>query len=89
MSETAEVTYSKEVIDEMLSRGLCEVEFYKVDGSVRKLTCTRDMSIIPQDKHPSTTFKTHKTSTTIPVYDVNEDSWKSFLCENLISISHE
>lgn len=85
----AETTYSQEQLETMLSTGLSRITFFKVDGTLRELVCTRDMSIIPEDMHPTSTTKRVKSSTTVTVYDTEDDSWKSFLVENLVTIDRE
>ena len=85
----AETTYSQEQLEKILSKGLSKITFFKVDGSLRELTCTRDMSIIPEDMHPSSTTNRVKSSTTVTVYDTEADLWKSFLVENLVTIDRE
>ena len=84
-----ETTYTQEQLETILSTGLSKVIFYKVDGSLRELVCTRDMSIIPEDMHPTSTKNRVKSATTVTVYDTEDDSWKSFLVENLVFIDRE
>jgi hypothetical protein len=81
----SEVLFNRVEVEAQLAVGLSKVVFYKTDGTTRELTCTRDMSLVPQDKHPVNEGKGSR-SAAIPVYDVEEDCWKSFLLENLILI---
>lgn len=83
-----EVLFNRAEVEAKLAVGLSKVCFYKTDGTTRELVCTRDMSLIPSDKRPSSDGKGSR-SAAIPVYDVEEDCWKSFLLENLIVISKE
>lgn len=85
----AETTYSQQQLEAMLSTGLSRITFYKVDGSLRELVCTRDMSIVPEDMQPTSTTNRVKSSTTVTVYDTEDDCWKSFLVENLVTIDRE
>ena len=82
----AETTYTQAQLEELLSTGLSRIVFLKVEGSERELVCTRDMGLVPEDMQPSGTLNRMKSATTVAVYDVQEDCWKSFLVENLISI---
>lgn len=88
----AEVTYSKEELEKMLSTGISKIVFTKLDGTVREMVCTRDTTVMPADMIPSTgkaPLNRVKSATTISVYDINEDGWRSFIVENLISIDRE
>ena len=79
-----ESQFNKEDLLKLLGSGLSKISFYKVDGSLREMVCTRDGSIIPADKQESTGSKTF--TSTIPVYDVENDGWRSFIVENLVTI---
>lgn len=85
---TVETAFDKAVVEAQLAAGLSRVQFYKVDGSIRELVCTRDMTIIPEDRRPTTEGRS-KNTTTVTVYDVEEKGWKSFILENLICIDKE
>ena len=89
MSEVAEKKFDKAVVEAQLATGLSRVQFYKVDGTIREIVCTRDMTIIPFDKRPTTDGKALRSDTTVSVYDVEANSWKSFILENLIFIDKE
>ena len=84
----AEVLFNRVEVEAKLAVGLSKICFYKTDGSVRDLVVTRDMAIIPEDKRPTVDGKGTR-SAAVPVYDVNDDCWKSFLIENLIAIDKE
>lgn len=84
---SAEKIFDKDELIKTLSSGLSKITFFKVDGSVREMVCTRDVSIIPSDRQESTGTKTF--TSTIPVYDVENDGWRSFIVDNLISIERD
>jgi len=87
MKNVNENGFEKSVVEAQLATGLSKISFFKVDGSLRELTVTRDMSIIPADHRPVNDGKTRMLSdTTIPVYDVDAGHWKSFILENLVTI---
>lgn len=85
---TVEVAFDKAVVEAQLASGLSRVQFYKISGEIREMVCTRDMTIVPEDKRPSTEGKAKATST-VTVYDVEDNAWKSFVLENLICIDKE
>ena len=79
---------------EMLTRYLYEghvtVVFTKKDGSERTMTCTKQLALIPQEKHPKTTVVNEALVVTaiktprehdpelITVFDVEKQDWRSF-----------
>ena len=69
-----------------LEEGVSLVTFFKLDGSIREMLCTRDMSIIPVEQHPKNEGNRSKSDTTVTVYAVKEGQWKSFVLENLTAI---
>ena len=83
-----ETPFEKYVVEAQLATGLSRVQFYKVSGEIRELVCTRDMTLVPVDKHPTTEGHA-KNSSVVVVYDVEADTWKSFVLENLIAIDRE
>lgn len=83
-----EKAFEKVTVEAQLAVGLSKVSFYKLDGAVREMICTKDMSIIPVDRRP-TTEGSARTSDNITVYDVEADGWRSFILGNLIAIDKE
>ena len=67
-----------------LSQGLCEVTFTKINGDERVMTCTTDLGAIPEGNRPKGTGKEIKDQTTISVWDINAEGWRSFKSENVI-----
>ena len=60
------------------------ITFKKKDGSLRVMICTRDLSLIPPDKHPKGTGKVNYSS--MPVFDLEKNNWRSFSLDSLIDI---
>ena len=83
-----EKAFEKVTVEAQLAVGLSKVSFYKLDGTVREMICTKDMSIIPVDRCP-TIEGFARTSDNITVYDVEADGWRSFILGNLIAIDKE
>lgn len=85
-----EVMWNRAEVEAKLAKGLSRIQFYKVDGTLREMVVTRDMTIIPEDQRPTTEHPSRKISNaTITVYDVEQDAWKSFILENLVCIDKE
>lgn len=83
-----EKAFDKSEVEAQLAVGLTRIAFFKTDGTEREMVCTRDMTIIPLDMHPKNEGA-QKSTTTIPVYDVEASCWKSFILENLIALDKE
>lgn len=70
------VGFDREFLKDMLKQGVCEVVFTKKDGSERTMNCTLNASSLPEK---TITLKKKKTNPAVlPVYDMDEQSWKSF-----------
>lgn len=73
-----------EIIMELLS-GVCTLFFLKKDGSSRRLTGTLESSYMPSSENDSrSSFFSPMAGNRIGVWDINEQSWKSFYISNLI-----
>lgn len=70
--------YLIDVIEQHLDAGdSVYVEFTKQDGTKRGIRCTRNMNLIPQDKHPKGSGKTPNPNL-IVVFDLDKNEWRSF-----------
>lgn len=73
---------TRELIAEVLQKGVAVVTFTKVDGSLRKMKCTLIPSILPALKGSN-----HKRSQEVlPVWDLDKDAWRSFRIDSVISV---
>jgi hypothetical protein len=63
------------------------ITFLKKDGTLRKMPCTRNPSKIPVEHHPKT--ETTDPSTSIRVFDLEKNEWRSFLVANVKSVNYE
>lgn len=77
--------FTKEYLVETLKNGVHEVCFYKVDGTIRTLNCTRSTDIIPEEFTPCGSGI--ERTTVVPVFDIDDKVWKSFVVENTIYIN--
>lgn len=62
------------------------IVFTKKDGTERTMRCTRNPALIPEDKHPKN--ETKESGTSIRVFDLDKNEWRSFVTENLIRINY-
>lgn len=67
----------------MLRKGVCRVEFVKKDGTIRVMLCTLEESKLP----PSVGSGRVSPETTLPVFDIEADGWRSFIVANVISVT--
>lgn len=68
----------KEQMEELLRNGVVQVTFTKKDGSTRVLKGTKNMDLVPEDKHPKGDVKKSEAQDLITVYDIENDGWRSF-----------
>lgn len=67
-----------------------DITFSKKDGSIRKMICTTAPHLLPEYiKHASYENPNIPTSTTMIIFDLAIDKWRSFVWENLIDIKFE
>lgn len=67
-----------------LESGICSVLFTKIKPARRRrLRCTRNLSAIPAEFHPKTD-NTGITDTSIAVFDLDKQGWKSFNTDSVI-----
>lgn len=73
----------KQEILDYLHSGVVEVTFTKKDGTERTLAGTLCGMLIPGDKKPKGTDRVHSTEVQ-PVYDIENDGWRSFRWDSII-----
>lgn len=77
----------KQFITEALPTSQVVVEFTKLNGDYRKMTCTLDKNIVPAPtKDPVTQEKVRKVNENVcVVWDVNAKGWRSFRWDSVVS----
>lgn len=78
----------KNEILEQLKHGTVVIEFTKVNGDYRKMTCTLSKDIVPPatKKDPLTEEKVRTVSPEVcVVYDTTAQGWRSFRWDNFIN----
>ena len=63
------------------------VTFMKKDGTQRVMRCTRSPAQIPEDQHPKN--GTGDSESTLRVFDLDKNEWRSFIVENVKRIEYE
>lgn len=62
------------------------VSFTKLDGTIRNMECTTNIDLIPIEFHPKQKESTLKPNDKVVcVYDLENNGWRSFIADNVIS----
>ena len=75
----------KQDIVEMLTKEVCTVVFTKADGSKRTMKCTLKDGIVPAYEK-KTDLKKPVNDNVLPVYDVDNEGFRSFRVDSVESI---
>jgi hypothetical protein len=81
--------------DEMMTQlkeNVCVVEFEKVNGDKRVMTCTLQESVLPPAKkdEPITQKKVREVNQeVVSVWDTTAEGWRSFRVENVLKFDVE
>lgn len=67
------------------------VDFNKVNGEFRSMTCTLSEDLIPVDKYPKTedesVTKKKISNQALRVFDINKQEWRSFRWSNIVDVT--
>jgi hypothetical protein len=75
-----------ETIFSQLKNNVCEVIFTKVDGTKRRMVCTLCEMYLPKQMELEESIQNNSTpKTSISVWDVEKNGWRSFKIENVSS----
>jgi hypothetical protein len=74
-----------------LNKRVMSVTFTKMNGDVRTMECTTNLELIPKNEHPTKDYSgveeaydPNEVKTTLCVFDVNAQGWRSFRVSNII-----
>ena len=70
----------------LLSTGIFEVTFAKVDGEMRTMPCTLDEQYLPMVEVKEGKTKKEKRDETLSVWCTDKKEWRSFRVLNVVSI---
>lgn len=81
--------YTKDQVLDFLREQICNITFTKSNGEVREMQCTLKQEMIPSDKIPkSDSNRTRpKDSSTVTVFDLGINDWRSFNMDRLSSFA--
>lgn len=80
--------YQKDEMAIALSEGVADLSFEKVkDGSIREMRATLKPALIPEDKMPkgNSVDQSVGGDTTLRVFDLDLNEWRSFRIDKVIS----
>lgn len=78
---------TKPIMQKLLSEGICQVTFRKVNKTVRVLFCTLNPNYLPNKylKSLGEALSFQESRDILPVWDISHGSWKSFKISNVIA----
>lgn len=82
--------YTRDRIKDMLREGSSVVIFTKKDGSQRVMRCTLKEDLIPTEHRPKTDSATSTrkvNESTLAVFDLDKEGWRSFSIESVLSVN--
>ena len=75
--------FDRDLLSNALNESVVEIVFTKVSGETRVMKATTNESNIPSQFHPKGEGVI-KTAETKPVFDIENQGWRSFRWENLL-----
>jgi hypothetical protein len=79
--------FIKEDVIATLKESKCVITFTKVNGEVREMPCTLRSDIVPAYERKTPVTESTKESTTVSVWCLDKQAWRSFRFDSLISIT--
>ncbi len=78
----------RELITEMLRRGVCDVTFTKVNGEVRRMPCTLREDLVPavDNKESKKESKKKSSPDNMSVWCTDKQEWRSFKLANVTEV---
>lgn len=72
---------------DLLKRHICAITFTKVNGETRVMNCTLRTDKLPPEPPKDDDGKPKRDfATTVPVYDLDKNAWRSFRVDSLKDI---
>lgn len=84
MSEIqGDTVFTHDFVRKQMQKGICEIVFEKLDGTMREMTCTLMESEIPEDALNFSNKGKERSKETLAVYDTEANGWRSFRINKL------
>lgn len=76
---------TKQELKEVFSKNIVNITFKKVDGTERVMKCTLDPNFLPVQETKSSSKKKAENDNVLPVWNLEEQAFRSFRVDSLIS----
>ena len=76
----------KGYLTNLLKNGVVEVNFTKVDGSLRKMLCTLQQSVLPAAEVKEDAKTRAESQEALRVWDISINEWRSFRLDSINSV---
>lgn len=77
---------AREGIRNILRSSVIDITFTKADGSTRVMKCTLNEEFLPKMEKKENTTPRNVNPDVCPVWDMENESWRSFRWDSIISI---
>jgi len=71
----------------LLENQTVTIIFFKKDGTIRKMCCTRNLKLIPLQSESVNKARRKENMNTISAYDLEVNGWRSFTVKNITKIT--
>jgi hypothetical protein len=78
----------RDVLRDSLSNSIMTITFLKKDGCERVMKCTLKSDLLPKVEVPETKTPRKENLSTLSVFDLEKNDWRSIILENIISTSN-
>tara|TARA_R100000951_G_C2604979_1_gene169335 strand:- start:667 stop:918 length:252 start_codon:yes stop_codon:yes gene_type:complete len=73
----------KHIKDMLQSGQVIHIEFTKKNGEPRKMNCTTNLDLIPEDAHPSGDRMSYVNEDVVRAYDIDVKGWRAFRVDSV------
>ncbi|MEM4261303.1 MAG: SH3 beta-barrel fold-containing protein, partial [Candidatus Woesearchaeota archaeon] len=77
--------FTRCVLKQTLLENVCNIEFKKINGDIRKIKCTLKPDLVKHNEKENKRKKIENLDV-IAVFDLDKQDWRAFRIENIISI---
>lgn len=82
------VKFTRDELVAELREGVCNVQFEKVNGDFRDMSCTLNTDLMPESARPKTDDEgVQATLDVVKVYDVKAEGWRSFKVDKVLAFN--
>ena len=84
-----EASWRNDFLKSELFKNIMTVDFIKKDGTQRKLRCTLRPDLLPPQTDLEEAVSKSPSATSLAVWDLDNDGWRSFRYDSIIGFSVE